>query len=314
MNRVTPEVALEMANLYQNENMILSEIAEMYGVVRECVAKHLRKLGVEIFDKRKIHPSNHEQVIQMYSDGMTMVGIANHFGLPGYETIAKVIRKAGLTIQCGNTRLAEQGVVQDYFEKDSEGAAYFYGFLLADGCISDRGKVTIALESGDSYILQKLIDELKLNSKVSFTMRKDCTKYCQTGFTVKSISDSLLKLGMEPRKSTKEIAPDRFINNRHFWRGLVDGDGSIGKDVSKIYLCGSETICNQFLEYCKSINPSINTKVVLMKGSLYRTTITGVKAATILNELYSDCDFKLTRKSEKAENILLRYPEVRHVF
>lgn len=314
MIRITGEQALQMADMYQNEGLILSEIAERFGVVRECVAKHLRKLGVEIFDKRKVHPNDHGTVLQMYSEGHTIVDTAKHLGLPGYETVAKVLRKAGVTIQCGNTRLAEQGVIQDYFEKDTEGSAYFYGLLLADGCISDSGKVTIAFETGDAHIIQNLIDEIRLNSKVSYSARKDGSGYCQTCFTVKAISDSLTKLGMEPRKSTKEVAPERFLNNRHFWRGLIDGDGHIGKKATRLYLCGSQTICDQFLEYCKSINPSINTQVVHMKGGLFRTTISGIKAATVLNELYSDCSFKLERKYLVAESTLLRYPEVRHVF
>lgn len=261
----------------------------------------------------KIQTTEHDNIKNIYESGMNLNSIADRYNV-SREAIAKILRKLSVKIQHGHTRKAESGVVLDYFEKDTEGAAYFYGLLLADGCISDRGKVSIALKTEDSYILQNLKTELKLNSEVRNTMRKDCDKYSQLCFTIESISNSLRSLGMEPRKSTKEIAPERFTNNRHFWRGLVDGDGSVGTTTSRVYLCGSQTLCTQFLEYCKSINPAINTKVTLMKGNLYRTTLAGVKAATILNELYSDCEFKLIRKYEIAEETLSRYPEVRYVF
>lgn len=262
---------------------------------------------------RKIPVSEFENIKKLYECGMILSDIGKKYDVTR-ESIAKNLRKQGVVIQHGSSRKVSVGVNEQYFESDSEGSAYFYGLLLADGCISDLGKVNIALESSDSYILDSFKEELNLSSTVRHATNKAGSKFSQFCFTNKTISNSLTNLGMLPRKSTKEVAPEKFTENRHFWRGVVDGDGHVGKKTTRLYLCGSVTICTQFLEYCKSINPSINTQVARMKGDLFRTTISGIKAATILNELYSNCTFKLERKASLAENTLMRYPEVRHVF
>lgn len=257
----------------------------------------------------KIEPRYYRNIGEMYSFGMTLKEIASEYSV-SRETIAKIIRKTGVHIVHGSKRLAERGVTTDFFNKDTEEAAYFFGLLLADGNISDRGKVSIALQSDDAYILQRLVVELNLNSKVRHEVRPTGEKYSQLCFTVKAVSDCLLELGMNPRKSLTEVAPEKFLNNRNFWRGMVDGDGSVqmNKNTSpKVYLCGGFEMCNQFLNYCKLIDPNIDTKVSLSKGSLYRVTICGTKAANILKELYLDSNFHLNRKRDKALSILDKY-------
>lgn len=233
--------------------------------------------------------------------------------------VARILKKQDVKIENGNTRLANRYVKSNYFEIGSEGAAYFYGLMLADGCMTGRDKrLVIELQSDDSHILDTMKSELNLPNPVSHTVRKiDSTKASQLAFTVDGIYESFTKLGYTTKKSTLEFAPERFLYNRHFWRGMVDGDGSISKVESKnrrVYLCGSKELCDQFLIYCQSVNPSISTQTALMKGNLYRLSITGIKAATVLNELYSDSTFKLYRKAYNAERLIEKYPEVRHVF
>jgi DNA-binding transcriptional regulator WhiA len=249
---------------------------------------------------------------------LTLREIAKTFNVSD-ACVAKIFKQQGVKIENGSNRVANRHVVVDYFEKDTEGAAYFYGLMLADGCMTGRGKrLTIDIQSDDSHILETMKNEINLPNPVAYQIRTSTlNKSCQLSFTVDGIYKSFINLGYTTRKSTKEFAPERFLNNRHFWRGLIDGDGSISKPENKnrrVYLCGSKELCDQFLSYCQSINPSIDTRTVLMKGELYRLSITGIKAATILNELYSNSTLFLNRKSENAEKLIEKYPEVKHVF
>lgn len=256
----------------------------------------------------KIPVSEHTKIASMYQSGKLLIEIASEYSV-SRETIAKILRKQDIKIQHPHKRKSEKGVVLNYFEKESEGRSYFYGFLLADGCISDRGKVNLGLEFSDGYLLECLKEELGLsNSNVNHIVRKsDGRKYATLCFKVDAITKSLTSLGLTPRKSLKEIAPDCFLNDRHFWRGMVDGDGSISKTTSRVYLCGSLTICQQFLEFCKTIDPTISTKPSLSKGLLHRITICGVKASRVLNELYKDSSFFLKRKKDCSERIIAKY-------
>lgn len=308
-NKIKPEQHQDIVNLYTS-GKILKEIAKIYSVSRETIAKILRKNSVEIWDKRHVHPRDYDRVLSLYAEGHTMKSIAAILGGVSAESVAKTIKKFGIVPENGNTRRANFGAVQDYFENDSEGAAYFAGLLLADGNISTKGKISIGLQSNDRHILESMKDELGLPTNISDFVRKTGEKSSTLSFNVIGISESLFKLGMFPNKSLKEIAPVRFIENRHFWRGMIDGDGSVGIQTNKsarVYLCGSKEVCSQFLDYCKKIVPEINTEVKVSKGDLHRVSVSGIKAAKVLRVLYGDSEFFLNRKLKKAQEVFEMY-------
>lgn len=257
----------------------------------------------------KISRDLHPNIVSRYKLGETLLAIADSFNV-SRETIAKIVRKAGVKIQHGSVRMAESDVDHEFFERDTEEAAYFFGFLLADGNISDRGKVSIGIQKRDEEILHSLKEACKINSNVAYHTRPDGTSSAQLVFTVKSLSESLTKLGLTPRKSLNEECPERFLFNRDFWRGAVDGDGCVvftPNASPKVYLCGSELLCSQFLDFCKSVDPTINTKPSHTKNELFRTTISGTKASRILSHLYENSNYHLTRKKEKALTLIQKY-------
>lgn len=51
--------------------------------------------------------------------------------------------------------------------------------------------------------------------------------------------------------------------NRHFWRGVLEGDGYLSKlgSCTKMQICGSETLCNQWFSYCKSVVPDMHMTI-----------------------------------------------------
>lgn len=261
---------------------------------------------------KKISSSEYPSIITMYKDGKNLSEIGREYGVVR-ESIAKILRKLNITIRNGNTRKAENGVNLRFFEEDTEGSAYFYGLLLSDGNISERGKVSISLKSTDSHILEDFRLAVGSNSKVTFHTRPDGTSSCSLVFTVKPIAESLDKLGMVPRKSLSEKAPSKFLLNKDFWRGMVDGDGCItfpeNKASPRVYLCGSEEICNQFLSFCKTIREDITTDTVHMVGGLYRVTVCANKAASVLQVLYGDCNYSLKRKGVLAHKVVAKYSE-----
>lgn len=86
------------------------------------------------------------------------------------------------------------------------------------------------------------------------------------------VSD-LMKYGITPKKTgTERINLDMIPSNlqRHFFRGLVDGDGWItnsispttGRLITSIGICGSQYMCQLFTEYIHNtlgfslLNPS----------------------------------------------------------
>ena len=115
--------------------------------------------------------------------------------------------------------------------------SYLYGLILSDGSIyldtRNRGKVTIELK----YECRKLIEQIqeKLSYKSSIRYRKRDTNFkldykcivwtcCELSFR-----NELFKFGM-PQKDKSYIAdiPKVKYNIGAFWRGYIDGNGSVG--------------------------------------------------------------------------------------
>jgi hypothetical protein len=86
---------------------------------------------------------------------------------------------------------------------------------------------------------------------------------CSFGFQYEPITERLIAFGLAPRKSTKEECPEQFLFNRDFWRGVLEGDGYLSKleSCTKMQICGSETLCHQWLVYCKSIVPDMHMTI-----------------------------------------------------
>ncbi len=100
-----------------------------------------------------------------------------------------------------------------------------------------------------------------------------------------------------PSKSHDFTPNTRHENDADFWRGVVDGDGSI--EVKKtgqiaISLVGSLPCVSAFAEWCRKISP---TKATVRKHkSIYRFQVVGVYSMPILDALYADAPIALERK------------------
>lgn len=111
----------------------------------------------------------------------------------------------------------------------SDAAAYWLGYLMADGMMSDGG--TVRLSSIDHEHIAKfqafMKTELKISRRQTVTNFGPCD-LSALSFKNAALSARLRELGLIPRKTGKESVPAEVRLNPHFWRGLVDGDGTVG--------------------------------------------------------------------------------------
>ena len=122
---------------------------------------------------------------------------------------------------------------EDYFDEiDTEEKAYFLGWLMADGCVAIANgqyslKINIAYKDKELIEkFQKAIGSthhlLKRNHKKNGASHQSA----YVSITSRHMCESLMKLGVIPRKTGKEIISpikEKFV--RHFIRGYFDGDG-----------------------------------------------------------------------------------------
>ena len=201
---------------------------------------------------------------------------------------------------------------ENYFEKiDTEEKAYLIGLLITDGSIRDgknnhQSSLRLQLKIEDEYMIKKLKTELNSSNIIQYDNRPG--KKC-AGIEIvnQKICDDLAKFQIVPNKTyiLDNIRLDLIPQNlqRHYLRGLIDGDGSVGIEgpYSQPYLsfCGYNknfvmSFQNAIDDYLKEENHN-----KICKGNAYVCKWKGrKKVPQILKWLYKDATIYLERKKK----------------
>lgn len=212
----------------------------------------------------------------------------------------------------------------DCAETDPD-ASYWTGFLMADGSIivSPRGwspSITFSLKQSDEGHVAAfgafLGSSNKLVSDYSAAgFNKSGGYNVKIAFKSRRLADSLARYGVVPNKTTgaKVLLLE---NNRHFWRGCVDGDGWLGMTTSRqctlpyLGLCGALPLVEQFAEFVRGIVPKCKA-VVRSHYSIWKFVFSGRYALEVIRHLYGDGKLSLPRKQLKADECLRWKPSTR---
>ena len=124
-----------------------------------------------------------------------------------------------------------------FFDEFNEKSSYILGFIFADGNIAwnpEKGyySLTITASEKDKVHLEKIRNLLESTKPLLYSPK---TRSYRLIANNKKLCRKLMRLGVIPRKSLTLKFPD--IPNehfRHFLRGIIDGDGSIGYQNRKI--------------------------------------------------------------------------------
>ena len=197
----------------------------------------------------------------------------------------------------------------DYFRYiNNQEKAYWLGFILADGCIQDRGKKGLSfalyLKESDVEHIQNFKLAIESNNPIKFIKQNK-----SVGISIynKNFCNNLIKQGCVPRKTYNIEFPaleESLI--RHFIRGYFDGDGCVWKK-RKFVCCGIRGMP----EFLKSINQLlIDNKI---NGHIYKYDSLTVGSLDILSKesvlnfykyIYQDSTIFLSRKYNKFEEVI----------
>ena len=114
------------------------------------------------------------------------------------------------------------------------------------------------------------------------------------------IYGTFIRYGFKSNKLDK-----RLCDSRHFWRGIVDGDGHLGITNGKprFTLVGRKNIIASFLKFAKKNLPTLEADIS-NHGSIYAAQSTGRPAQAIMKLLYHNSKIHLDRKKDLAEKII----------
>jgi hypothetical protein len=195
--------------------------------------------------------------------------------------------------------------------------AYFFGFVQADGSLTEetrnRGRLSIELNQGDSSLLEAFNELLACDSYLS--MRERDTNFIKGYKSItlkvydKGFRDELIALGMSyGRKSDTIGAPSVDFSEVDYYRGIIDGDGSLGltgKGFPFLTLVtASESLKDDFLAYVKSITGKKKNVSRNKRDNIYNICIYKEDAQKVVEALYYDGCMGLERKKKKAVKVL----------
>lgn len=251
-----------------------------------------------------------KDIITLYSNNISGSKLAHKYDV-SESSIYRLLKRNNIRIRKMSIAKRKYSINENYFDNiDSEGKAYFLGFLYADGYNNEKKKsIYLTLHKKDINILNLLNDELGSNKP----LRED-RGYIRLAIENVQVSNSLVKNGCGQNKHNILKFPT-FLNKnliRHFIRGFFDGDGSITKSKTgaQMNITSNKDFIISLQEYLMEILDLNKTKIFKRyknkEESLSHTMYYGGKKQLLkfYNYFYKDSSFYLKRKKHKFEKIL----------
>jgi hypothetical protein len=248
-----------------------------------------------------------DQIISLHAEGFFMKAIGRKLDIDP-SVVKRVILKHGLEFK--TTIYRKYQIDNTFFDNiNSEGKAYFLGFLFADGNVSLKNNTaTITLSEKDKDILKmfsSLIYKEEYPIKTRTSKQAPFNNYSTINISDQHLINRLIELGCTPAKSLTLKYPCELEEamQRHFIRGYFDGDGTFNVK-NRLFVITST------LQFCQSIQniiekfAKVNLYIYKYKN-VYRLTSHGRnKVEKILNWMYEDATLFLTRKYQKYQEII----------
>lgn len=209
------------------------------------------------------------------------------------------------------------GFDENFFDDvDHPDKAYWLGFLFADGTVI-RNDISLRLASKDREHVEEFKRALSANHPVGTywaTVRGKKYKYARLVVSSPHMCQSLAAYGCFQNKTTRtkllRALPPEL--ERHFWRGVTDGDGSLVLCNNKWALgaVGSREILEAFKSF--SLQHVASDAEVCPHKSICVLRWSSTKAQAMARILYVDAPTALPRKRALAEQLMRADIRERH--
>lgn len=196
---------------------------------------------------------------------------------------------------------------ETYFDViNDEERAYWLGFISADGCVYDtknRYGLSVDLAGVDEPHLERLrcalgSDRPLSHSRVGYCLNVDS----------QHMAKALISHGVTPRKTftLKPWAGPAHLMP-HYWRGLVDGDGSVkkvkGRHEWSLSLTGNRYVIDEYAAWARAVTGSKASP--RPAKSVWTFSVVGSHKPQLLAQaLYGDASIYLERKQAVARELV----------
>ncbi len=269
-----------------------------------------------------LNSAQESAAIDRYRVGESLDGVATSLGVSRKTITRTLLRNGHFTRGChdfpherASVGKRKYSLNHAAFDDPGPDARYWIGYLMADGNVFENGRGRlITLLSDDIEHIDKFRSFLKSSHPIRFRLRKlTGRRSAVLAFSSRQIAIALARFGVVERKSLTAKVIGGLEMDRDFWRGVIDGDGSIGHTGPQkgyphlqypcVQLTGSRMIVEQFLAFVRSISPDCRCSPRHSR-SVFCCGVAGRHATATLRRLYGGCTVALDRKNAKAQKII----------
>jgi hypothetical protein len=305
-----------------------AQVASRFGVWPATIHVWLRKRGVkrrEVGRRKTLTESQINDVVSAYASGISSSEVGQRFGM-SRDRVKYYVGMHG-SLHTPSSAQRKYSLNEDAFDViDNETAAYWLGFIAADGCVHDH-TLKVALSQRDLGHLERFRDWIQPERPLYCY----CARGTSPGRTRDSymaciainshhLTSSLAHLGIVPRKTQTlahlpDIAGDML---RHYLRGYTDGDGYLAcrqrrhqhsmflQWMQKYEILGTESFLKDYRGWLHT-TLGIPLLPIRQRQGIWSLSYSALEdAARIVTLLYSDATVCLERKRTIADQIIHR--------
>lgn len=253
-----------------------------------------------------------------YVAGESALDICNDIGIKR-TTLYAWLEGHGIARQSPSERSRRYPCNEGFFDRiDNEEAAYWLGFIAADGCVVKGRVLAIALAEKDRGHLERFKAAISSDKPIYESTSKTfggSFPSVRLDIASKPMHDALVHHGIHPRKSLTHQWPDFLSGDllRHYFRGYFDGDGGFTKPINNPYWYAAFVVGSRpFLEGCRAfLRDEAGLAPNKIRRDRAKNKISKIQyggrrcVQTFARFLYHDATVWLPRKREKVEHLLI---------
>lgn len=249
-------------------------------------------------------------IVEKYNEGLSINQISILLNV-GRKKVSYTLKKENIVLRSrGEANKLRQRSGKDLLDLQNSNDLYWLGMLATDGWLTANTR--IGLELKDELHIKEFKNWSKSNNKI-LTRNRDLGISYSFAFSNMYLYEQLVGLGITERKSfTLKVKNSLLLTSKDFWRGAVDGDGSLswvkGSSDKRYpgfnFGCGSKLFVEQFVLYAQEIVRKSITLHKKKNQELYYISLRGMPAVRLIEELYGEQRFSLHRKQIIANDMI----------
>lgn len=297
----------DIVRRYQAGESAMS-IAASYGYTQTAtIYRVLRRHGIYLHDNNRLTVSQEAEVLRRLKSGEIITDLAKEYGVSLF-VIRNALDRNG--IEREEKRAKYKLDIHAFDHIDSEAAAYYIGFIYADGGIA-ANKLRIELQMRDIEVLEGIRDFFKSNVPIKYReviipRTGKTTPALAVELHSQILANRMKEIGIVPRRGyfhlMQVVLPHHLI--RHFIRGFMDGDGSLTtnkKGWPTIRFYGQQDILEWIrVTFHKELGTNSILSIKQRAGIKELCYAGGRQCRAIVHWLYDDATISLSRKRERA--------------